>query len=672
MGIISGIKEKEDFELDYKVINNIKALGIDMINEASSGHPGIVLSAAEIIYTIYAKHLVFDSKNDKWVNRDRFVMSAGHGSALLYATLLMSGFDIKLADLQKFRKLDSKTPGHPEYGVTPGVDMTTGPLGQGIASAVGMAIAEKFLNERYKYDKGKDKSLINHYTYVLCGDGDLMEGVSYEACSIAGNLGLGKLIVLYDSNSITLDTDTKETFKENVKLRFEAMNWHTEEVQSNDLKALNDAINKAKTILDKPSFIKVNTIIGKDSLLQGTSEVHGKPLTEEDMLQLKEKLQIRDVPFTVTKDAYDYMQEQIKNRNSEIIDYWTKESERVISGCDENYKNEFNKLITGDLSLDVTNLSLSVEEEQTEALRDSSHKILNDFITEQVLMMGGSADLASSNKTYLDKMGDFTSNNPKGRNIRFGVREHAMGAIINGICLSGIKPYCSTFLAFSDYLKPAIRMSALMNLPVIYIFTHDSLTIGEDGPTHQPIEQLVGLRSIPNVEVYRPSDINELLGVYKIVLAKKEGPSIIVISKDKTKILDCTKANEVKKGGYIVKDTDKMLSGILISCGTELHTVLDIANNLESKGIYTRVVSMPCLNHFINEKKEYRDEILLPTIKKIVVEYSSSYSWHGFVYSPKYLICMNSFGSSGNKDAILEKYGLNKERIEQRIEELLK
>ena len=670
MGIIGS--SRDSYEMDYKVINNIKSLGIDMINEAKSGHPGIVLGAAPIIYMLYAKHMVFDTSNDKWINRDRFIMSGGHGSALLYATLLMSGFNIKLNDLKNFRKLGSITPGHPEYNLTPGVDMSTGPLGQGFASAVGLATAEKFLNNRYLYQKSKKKSLIDHYTYVLCGDGDLMEGVSYEAASIAGNLELNKLIVLYDSNKITLDTDTTNTFKENVLKRFESMNWNTIEVDGDNLKGLDDAICKAKDS-SKPTLIKVNTIIGKDSLLEGTSSVHGKPLTSEDITQLKEKLDIRDVPFTVTQDAYNYMQEQIKERNTPIIEKWKKESEKVLNASDEVYQTEFRKLVDNDLSLDSNNLSLSVEELKDEPLRDTSSKILNDFVNENVLMMGGSADLSSSTKTYLNNMGDFTSENLKGRNIRFGVREHAMGAIANGIELGGIRFFCSTFLSFSDYLKPAIRMSALMNLPVIYIFTHDNITVGEDGPTHEPVEQLVGLRSIPNLEVYRPSDVNELLGVYKIVLAKKEGPSAIIVSKEMSKILDCTSVNEVKRGGYIVKDvTDKPLNGIIISCGNELGTVLNVSKSLEEKGIYTRVVSVPCISRFIKQRKDYYDNILLPSVKKFVVEYSSSYSWTSFVDDSKYLFCVDHFGESGNKVDILRKYKLDEESITKRIEDLLK
>lgn len=669
MSIIGNIS-KDNFEVDIKIINNIKSLGIDMIDKAKSGHPGIVLGAAPIIYTLYAKHMMVDPVNDKWINRDRFVMSAGHGSALLYATLLMSGFNIKLKDLENFRQIDFNTPGHPEYGLTPGVDMTTGPLGQGLASAVGMAIAEKFLNDRYKYEK--DKSLIDHYTYVLCSDGDLMEGVSYEAASIAGNLGLGKLIVLYDSNNVTLDTDTKNTFKEDIVKRFEACNWHTITVSGGNLKEIDEAINSAKKVLDKPSLIKVNTKIGKDSILEGTSDVHGKPLGKEDIINIKEKLQIRDLPFTVTKEAYELMKSKIKSRTENYILNWKKECDRVIKKFNEKLQIEFDKLIDNDLSLDASNLSLTIDPDNDESLRDLSSKILNDFISNDILMLGGAADVASSVKTYLNKMGDFLIDNPKGRNIRFGVREHAMGAICNGICLSGIKPFASTFLVFSDYLKPAIRMSAIMNLPVIYIFSHDSIIIGEDGITHQPIEQLISLRSIPNIEVYRPADLNELIGAYKIALTKKEGPTVIILSKEKAKILDITKANEVIKGGYIVKDNDKKIDGIIISSGNELHTALDVANNLESKGINIRVVSMPSIEKFKKNKKEYQEQILLPTTKKFVIEYSSSYSWHEFVYNKNYLICIDAFGKSGKKEDLLKQYKLDKESIEHKIEELLK
>ena len=541
MSLIFKKEEKSSFnELDYKVVNNIKALAIDMINEAKSGHPGIVLGAAPIIYDIYARHLVFDSKNDKWVNRDRFIMSAGHGSALLYATLYFSGFNITIEDLKKFRRLSSITPGHPEYNVTPGVDMSTGPLGQGIASSVGFAIAERYLNKRYSYGKG---SLIDHYTYVLCGDGDLMEGVSYEACSIAGNLSLGKLIVIYDSNSMTLDRSTKETFKENVLERFKAMNWDTHLVlDGRNLDEIDNAICKAKECKNKPSFIEVKTTIGLGSKLENTNLVHGKCLDEEDTIKLKEKLGIRDVPFTILEKAYSYMRESIKNRNDKIISEYKKEVENVLSSDSFELKKEFENLLEGKNDINFKNVDLDIKDDLSG--RDISSIVLNKICKDNKLIIGGSSDVASSTKTYIDGGNDFTSTSYDGRNILFGVREHAMGAILNGIALSNIRCFGSTFLAFSDYLKPAIRMSALMNLPVLYIFTHDNILIGEDGPTHEPVEQLIMLRSIPNLNVYRPGDANEMLGAYKSALSKNS-PSAIILSKNKMKTLEQTNINNV-------------------------------------------------------------------------------------------------------------------------------
>lgn len=652
---------------DYKVISNIKTLALDMINDAKSGHPGIVLSAAPIIYDIYAHHLVFDNKNPDFINRDRFVLSAGHGSALLYATLFMSGFNISVDDLKKFRQLSSITPGHPEVGITPGVDMTTGPLGEGFASAVGMAIAEKFLNNRYLYTK--EKSLIDHYTYVLCGDGDLMEGVSYEAASIAGNLNLGKLIVLYDSNNMTLDSNTKYTFKEDVLMRFKAMNWDTHFVDDGcDLNKIDEAIRCAKKVKDKPSIIEVKTILGLGSKLQNTNLVHGKPLDEEDLKQLKKNLHIRDVSYTISQECYEYMNKLINERNKPLLDSYEKTLNKVLQSDGNTLKQEFIKLLNNDLSFDFSDVMLTKEETDNSA-RDISHIVLNKLF-EKSLVLGTSCDVASSTKAFLDNKGIFTSDNLKGQNLLLGVREHASGAIINGIALSGIRCFASTFLAFSDYLKPAIRMSAIMNLPVIYIFTHDSIEIGEDGITHQPVEQLVGLRSIPNLTVYRPYDANEILGSYKSAL-KDNGPSVIVISKDKSIQRENTKINDVDKGGYIVKDYDQIM-GIIISTGKELGYALEVAERLEKKQIFIRVVSMPSIEKFDLQKDEYKEKVLPSSIKKVVIEFSSSYSWYKFVQDEKYLINVNNFGFSGQNIDILEKEKLNIDSLEEKIENLLK
>lgn len=667
MGFLTSSKEKGSFnELDYKVVNNIKSLAIDMISAAGSGHPGIVLGAASIIYDIYARHLVFDNKNDKWINRDRFIMSAGHGSALLYATLYFSGFDISLEDLKNFRKLNSKTPGHPEYNVTPGVDMSTGPLGQGFATSVGMAIGERYLNKRYSYGKN---SLIDHYTYVLCGDGDLMEGISYEAASIAGNLGLGKLIVLYDSNNMTLDGNTKETFKENVLERFKAMNWDTSVVlDGRNLDLIDNAIKKAKEVTDKPSIIEVKTTIGLGSKLENTNLVHGKPLEETDITSLKEKLGIRDVPFTILEDAFDYMKKQINDRNEKIINEYNKNLAIVLPKAKEEYRKEFENLLDGKNIISFKNVDIDIKEDLSG--RDISSIILNKICKNNKLIMGGACDLASSTKTYIEDGNNFTSSSYDGRNILYGVREHASGAISSGIALSGIRNFTSTFLAFADYLKPSIRLASLMNLPVLYIFTHDSILVGEDGPTHEPIEQLVMLRSIPNLTVYRPGDANEILGAYKSIF-KNNNPAALVLTKEKLKTYDITKINDVEKGGYIVLDYEKY-NGIIIATGSELSTAIEISKKLETKHIYARVVSMPSIELFKKQSKEYQEEILPLTSKKIVIEFSSSYSWNEFVYNDKYLFTVDNFGKSGNKEDIKKELGIDIDTLYEKIEELLK
>lgn len=663
------VKKEEENDLDVKCINNIKALACDMIYTAGSGHPGIALGAAPIIYTIYAKHLKFDPKHPDFINRDRFVLSPGHGSALLYATLMMSGYDLTIDDLKNFRKIASKTKGHPEYNIDIGVELTTGLLGQGFASAIGMAIAEKFLNTRYIYSK--DNSLIDHYTYVMCSDGDLMEGISYEAASIAGNLGLNKLIVLYDSNHITLDGNTSETFKENVLDRFKAMNWHTERV-GDSVSEIDNAIMKAKTIIDKPTIIEVRTTIGKDSPFENSNLIHGKVLSQEDITSIKEKLGIRDVLYTVTSDAINYMQSQINSRNANLVEDFNKTYKKIYSDIKDEYKVELEKLLSGDLSLDIKGLTLENLEELDIATRDVSSKILNDYIDENKLILGGSADLASSTKTYLKNFDNFTKDNSKGRNILFGVREQAMGAILNGIAISGIRCFGSTFLAFSDYLKPSIRMAALMKLPVLYILSHDSITIGADGATHQPVEQLVGLRSIPSLDVYRPADANEVLGSYKAVFSKNNNPSVIVLSKDVTPILKETSVNQIDKGAYIALKEDKVLNGIIIATGSELHLAIKIAKELNEKEMGIRVVSMPSIEKFEKTKKEYKEEILPTTIKKVVLEFSSSYSWYKYVYNEKYLINVNDFGASGSKEEILKSKHLTYDEIKEKIETLLK
>lgn len=647
---------------EQKIIEQIRCIGIDMIDEAKSGHPGIVLGAAPALYTLYAHHLNFDPKNPKLFNRDRFVMSAGHGSALLYATLFMAGFDISLEDLKKFRKIDSITPGHPEYGVTPGVDCTTGPLGQGFATAVGMAIAEAKLEKKYP-------SLINHYTYVLCGDGDLMEGITYEASSLAGNLGLNKLIVLYDSNNTCLDGSITKTFNENIGMRFISQGWNVISVEDgNSYKLISKAIEEAKLSTDKPTIIEIKSTIGKYSKDEGTNKVHGTPLSKEDITQIKEKVGIRDIPFQISQNTIDEFRYFIDERCKNI----TQEFNEKLESLSEQEKKEIEYFISDNKKIDFINFTYDAPEEKEEAPRETSKKVLNGIVRNSPFLIGGAADTFAPNKSYIDSSGDFSKNDYLGKNIFYGVREHAMGAITNGLSLSGFRPYCSTFLSFSDYLKPSMRMAALMNLQNIYIFTHDSISVGEDGPTHQPVEQLLGLRSLPNLDVFRPADANEVIGSYKAIFSKQNGPAAINLSRNKLPILECTNSNEVEKGGYIVVDTEEKPNGIIITSGEELHTVLEVVKNLKVKGINIRVVSMPNLGRFMKQDDEYIEKVLPVEIRKIAVEASSSLSWHRLIYNRKYLITLDQFGVSGNYKDVYKKYGFDEETLEERIEELLK
>lgn len=651
---------------EEKIIDQIRCLGIDMIDKAQSGHPGIVLGAAPIIYSLYAHHLRIDLNNPNYFNRDRFIMSAGHGSALLYATLYMAGFNIDLEELKKFRQIDSITPGHPEYGVTPGVDMTTGPLGQGIATAVGMAMAEANLRTRFNNEKQK---LIDFNTYVLCGDGDLMEGVSYEAISLAGTLKLNKLIVLYDSNNVSLDGQTSLAFNEDIGMRFQSMNWNVIKVEDgDDYKAISLAIEEAKTNSDKPTLIEVKTTIGKYSLLEGNHQVHGAPLTKEDITQIKEKLKARDIPFSIsqnTKDEFSYL---IKNRCDNLHENFMNN----VSALDENTKKELESFISDEKSISLNNLVYEVAEDLCEAPRDSSSKVLNFIAKNNHSLLGGSADLFTATKTFIEDGEIYSSDNYLGKNIFFGVREGAMGAILNGLALCGFRPYGSTFLAFSDYMKPAIRLACILNLPITYIFTHDSISVGEDGITHQPVEQLLALRSMPNLDVFRPADANEVIGSYKTIYEKNIGPSALILSKNKLNILSNTKASEVEKGGYVVFESLRKADGIVITSGEETHQVIEAATRLRSKGIEIRVVSMPNLGRFLRQDKEYIETILPVEIRKIVVEASSSFSWNSLIFDSKYLITLDQFGASGKKEDVYKKFGFDVDTLENKIENLLK
>lgn len=648
---------------DERIINAIKALSIAQISKAGSGHPGIALGAAPILYTLYSKHLNIDVLDEKWINRDRFVLSAGHASALLYSVLYMSGFDISINDLKEFRQIDSVTPGHPEYGVTKGVDMSTGPLGQGIASAVGMAISAKYLKEKFN-------GLISYNTYVLCSEGDLMEGVSYEACSLAGNLKLDNLIVILDSNKVTLDGSLKDSFDEDILKRFEAMGWYTQVVADGNNSLLIDmAINKAKRCKGQPSFIEVKTVIGKGSLLQGTNKVHGGTLTKEDIRQLRVKLSVDTDLFKNIRNLRKEMANFIRIRVMHDKKKWEVKYNAYLNTCDSDTKR-FLLSLNEDKRYDVTKLFNDALFDDDE-LRNINSKVMNTIADNYPCFLGGSADTASSCKTYLKSFDDFKSTSLNGKNIRYGVREHAMGAITNGIALSGLRPFASTFLAFSDYLKPSIRMASLMNIPSIFVFTHDSVNIGEDGPTHQPVEQLAMLRSIPNFYVYRPCDANEVIGSWHTAL-NNDKPSSIVISRNKVVNLSTTDPLMVKKGAYIVRKEKKKLFGIIIATGSEVALAIDIAEKLSRKNMEIRVVSMPCTRLFNEQPQSYKDEILPIGYKTFVIERASKFGWHKYVYNDKYIMGIDEFGYSGKEEDVLKKLKLDDDTIYKRIEKLLK
>lgn len=648
-------------KIEEKIIGEIKSLGLDMIEEAGSGHPGIVLGAAPILYTLYLNHLRFDASNPNFYNRDRFIMSAGHGSSLLYSILYFAGYDLSLDDLKAFRRLNSKTPGHPEYKKTPGVEMTTGPLGQGFATAVGYAIAEKHTEALIN----KKEKVIDYNIYCLCGDGDLMEGVSYEAASLAGSLKLDNLIVLYDSNKITMDGKIDNVFDEDITKRFESMNW-TVLTTSDEPQDIDDAIIKAKEA-DKPTIIQVATTIGKDSSLAGSNKSHSGCFDKEEISKIKTTLGVRDIPFTISNEAVEEFRSYIKERNKDLVTNFDEIKEML----DEEKMSILNKLINPDKSIKLTTLDYTKPDDNEELLRISANKVLNSYSLISPLIIGGNADTSSSTKIYLNELTPFTKDTYIGRNINFGVREHAMASIANGLALAGYRPFVSTFLSFSDYLKPALRLTALMDLPVTYIFTHDSISIGQDGPTHQPVEQLVSLRAIPNMEVFRPADSNEVIGSFKTIY-ENNSPSSLIIGRDSIKILESTSISATSKGGYIVHNEERKLDGVIIATGEEVTLALEVMQLLKEKGYDLRVVSMPSIERYNNLTKEEKEELLPLGVKKFVIEKGSSYSWYSFVYKDSYLFTLDKFGASGKTEEVNSFYGFTKEEISLKIEALLK
>ncbi len=652
-------------DIDKKIINGIRSLSIDMIDEAKSGHPGICLDAAPTIYTLFRYHLKFNPEDGNWLNRDRFILSAGHGSALLYSTLFFAGYPISLDELKTFRQVGSKLTGHPELNTKIGIETTTGPLGEGFATGVGIAIAEEYLRNTI----GKD--VYDYYTYVLVGDGDLMEGISYEAMSLAGSLKLGKLIVLYDSNSVSLDGSTFGVFNEDILKRFEACGWHTQEVSDGEnFGSINEAITKAKEVADRPSIIKIKTILGIGTSKAGTNETHGKPLSDSDIELVKNKMNVNLVPFYVSKEAATTFRDEIEKRCIPLYNEWVSRYNAFVSNDSVN-KKMLGYIETGEFRINLKTIKVNFEEDQTEELRITNGKLLNLIGNLTPLLIGGSADVASSTKAYLTHGNDFKINDYKGRNIHFGVRENVMSSVLNGLALCGLRPFGSTFLSFSDYMKPGIRLSAMMNLPVTYIFTHDSVGIGEDGPTHQPIEQLGMLRSIPNLKVFRPADVKELVGSWDYVINNRI-PACIVVTKEKLPEIKSSDITYTEKGAYIIKKEVGRLSGVLISTGEDVHTAIEISDELSKKNINLRVVSMPSVEVFNEQPKEYKEELMPIGSKVIVLEASNDRTWNEFVYNSKYIININKFGVSGKKADVLKYLEFDKETLLMKIENLLK
>ena len=652
---------------DFKAVNAVRTLSIAQIEKANSGHPGLPMGASPMAYALFNKVLKANPKNPSFFDRDRFVLSAGHGSAMLYSLLHLSGYDISMEELKNFRQIGSIAPGHPEVGMTPGVEVTTGPLGQGIAQAVGLAVAEKHLAGLYNKE---DLKPIDHYTYALCGDGDLMEGVSYEAMSLAGHLKLDKLIVLYDSNGICLDGKLTTSFSESVKDRVLAQNWAYDRVEDGeDLEKVLAAIEKAKGN-DKPSLIEVKTVIGFGSKNQGTNKVHGAPIGAEDFELVKKAYNWDEEDFVISDDIYQTFQNGIGKRGAEANEKWNQ----LLKEYKEKYPADYKELMAGINRELPENFLDQVKkyshEDKALATRASSGEILQDLAKVSRNIWGGSADLFSSNKTNIVDSSSF-KDDPAGRNIWYGVREFAMAAIGNGIMAhGGTFHHVSTFFVFADYLKAAVRLSALSHLPLSYVMTHDSVAVGEDGPTHEPIEQLAMLRSIPNTIVLRPADANEARLAWKIALESKDKPVVIALTRQNVPNLKETEElDSIEKGAYIIKD-DENPELILIATGSEVALALECAEDLEKEGKKVRVVSMPSMELFKAQDAAYREEILPSAIRnRVSIEMASSFGWGEFTGLDGLNISIDRFGISGPGGDVAVKLGFNKEEIVKKIKQ---
>jgi transketolase len=650
---------------DEQRINTIRFLAVDAVQKANSGHPGMPLGAAAMAYTLWTRHLKFNPKDPHWFDRDRFILSAGHGSMLLYALLYLTGYDLTLDDLKSFRQLGSKTPGHPEAGHTPGVEATTGPLGQGLANAVGFAIAEAHLGAVYNRT---DAKIVDHFTYVIAGDGDLMEGVSQEAISLAGHLQLGKLIVLYDDNRVSLAAPTDVTYTEDACARFDASGWHTQRVdvdKSNDVATIDQAIAVAKGVTDRPSMIAVRTHIGFGSPLQDTFKAHGEPLGVENVKKTKQELGWPLEPdFYVPDEALAFFRER-GAQGASLEAEWQKRYDAWKS-ANPDLAAQLERVLEDKLPANLPWPTFNAENGSV-ATRDAGGTVMNAIAKTLPELVGGSADLDPSTKTYLKDCGDFQPNNYAGRNIHYGVREHGMAAATNGIALhGGLMPFCATFFNFVDYLKPSLRLAALTKIHAIYVFTHDSVFLGEDGPTHEPIEQLAMLRATPNVRVVRPADSLETLEAWKLAIDPRSGsPWVLVLTRQKLPFLGARDAH-VGRGAYVLSDAPGTPDLILIATGSEVSLAVDAKKILEERGVRTRVVSMPCWELFELQPQSYRDEILPPNVTaRMSIEAGSTFGWSQWVGDRGVTYGIDRFGESAPMAAIAQSLGFTPERVAQ-------
>ena len=656
----------KDSNLDQLCVNTIRTLSMDAVQAANSGHPGMPMGMADAAYVLWTKFLKHNPQSPRWFDRDRFILSAGHGSMLLYSLLHLTGYDLPLKELKNFRQLGSITPGHPEFGMTPGVETTTGPLGQGFGTGVGMAMAERFMAETFNKD---DFDVVDHYVYGIVSDGDLMEGISHESASMAGHLKLDKLIYLYDSNKISIDGSTDLAFTDDTKKRFEAYGWDVQQINGHNHAEIEDAIRNAQQT-DTPSLIECKTTIGFGSPnKEGTADSHGAPLGEDEIKLTKEKLGWEySEPFFIPDEALSHMRKAVE-AGSEAETEWIellKEYEKVYPVDSVGFKSFVGREMPENWEEILPNFEA---DSKGMATRKASGAVLNELADHIFNLVGGSADLTGSNKTDMDGKGIYQPGNYKGRNIHYGVREHAMGAAMNGMALhGGIIPFGGTFLVFSDYVKPSIRIAALSKIPSIFVFTHDSIGLGEDGPTHQPIEHLASMRATPNVNVFRPADANETAYCWKAAIENDEGPSLLVLTRQNLPTLDRNKYGSVSgvdKGAYILKEASSKNPELLIlSTGSEVEIALNAAEELEKKEISTRVVSMPSWELFEAQPQSYRDEVLPPKVKsRISIEAGSEMGWHKWVGSEGTVIGLNRFGESAPYEEVYEHLGLTAEKV---------